>query len=223
MSPLRSSPLHAALTARQARFATLLGMPVAVQVSDADQARAATAGVIDVSCLDRVGLKGPRAAEWLAERGVPVPAQPNQWCATSRDELVARLARSEFLIEGGPGGMSVPALRAELRAGLDGVYPVWRQDCALMLTGSRIPELLVQTCNVDFAAQPVAEPAVTLAQMVGVSVTVLRHSLSGAPAWRVWCDYTAGTYLWETLVGIAEELGGGAAGITAAWPALQAG
>jgi sarcosine oxidase subunit gamma len=56
-----------------------------------------------------------------------------------------------------------------------------------------------------------------------VSVTVLRHSLSGAPAWRVWCDYTAGTYLWETLVGIAEELGGGAAGITAAWPALQAG
>lgn len=223
MNPLRSSPVHFALTARHARFATVLGMPAAVQVSDADAARAAAAGVIDVSCLERIGLKGPRAAEWLAERRVPVPAQPNQWCATSRDELVARLARSEFLVEGGPGGVAVPALREELRAGLDGVYPVWRQDCALMLTGSRIPELLVQTCNVDFAAQAMGEPVVTLTQMVGVSVTVLRHSLSGALAWRVWCDYTAGAYLWETLVGIAEELGGGPAGIGAAWPALQAG
>jgi sarcosine oxidase subunit gamma len=223
MNPLRSSPLHTALTARQARFAVVLGMPAAVQVSDSDAAHAATAGVIDVSCLERVGLKGPRAAQWLAERGVPVPPHPNLWCATPRQELVARLGRSEFLIEGGPGGVLVPGLRAELRAGLDGVYPVWRQDCALMLTGSRIPELLVQTCNVDFAAQPVGEPVVTLTQMVGLSVTVLRHSLSGAAAWRVWCDYTAGAYLWETLVGIAEELGGGPAGITAAWPALQAG
>jgi len=28
---------------------------------------------------DCIGLKGPRAAEWLASRGVAVPAAPNQW------------------------------------------------------------------------------------------------------------------------------------------------
>ena len=222
MTGFRTSPVHVRLVECHARFATVLGMPAAVEIGTADAQRVAVAAVVDVSCLDRTGLKGPGAAAWLAERGIPVPGQPNRWCASGEDGLVARLARTEFLLEGAGSSPLVPLARAGLRAGIEGVYPVLRQDCALLLAGERVPELLAQTCNVDLSGQDEAQAVVTLTQMVGVSVTILRQRLAGRAVWRVWCDYANGPYLWETLAGIAEELGGGPAGIAAAWPALGA-
>ena len=50
---------------------------------------------------DRLGLKGPRAADWLVTQGVDVPATPNTWTqseeAPAADALlVARLGTAEF-------------------------------------------------------------------------------------------------------------------------------
>jgi len=222
MNAPRSSALHTSLKARGARFDTLLDMPAAVQVADTDAQRAAALGIADVSCLRRIGLKGPRAGEWLSQRGVAVPADPNSWVPVEGG-LVARLARTEFLVEDGPGASTVTRIAGELESGLEGVYPVWRQDCALLLAGERVMDLLRETCNVDFASSAHAGEAVTLTQMVGVSVTVLRQQVGSRACHRVWCDYSAGVYLWETLTGIAEEMGGGAVGIAAVWPALVAG
>ena len=48
--------------------------------------------------------------------------------------------------------------------------------------------------------------------MAGVAVTVLHFPLDDHPCYRIWCDGTFGAYLWETLLEIATELGGGALG-----------
>ena len=90
------------------------------------------------------------------------------------------------------------------------MYPVLRQDAALIVGGSRLEELLRQTCNVNFRPLDPADRPVVLTSMVGVGVTVIPEVRKGLPAARIWCDGTYGHYLWETLLGIAVELGGGA-------------
>ncbi len=196
-------------------------MPLAAKLRDDRPDRSAKLGICDLSALPRIGLKGPGAADWLSARGVTVPGQPNTWSALEGGGAVARLARTEFLVEDGFSGKTVARLAPDLMPGSPGVYPVPRQDCALALTGELVNELLVQTCNVDFTAQTRDARVVTLTLMVGVSVTVLQQRLAGTDCWRLWCDGTSGPYLWETLTGIAAELGGGAVGFASAFPDAQ--
>ncbi len=209
---MRTSPLAVAVAGRKPELREVHGMPVPARFPGERDTWKATIGICDVSALVRAGLKGPGAEAWLAARNVPVPAAANSWTHAGGG-LVARLARTEFLIEDGCDDVAAARLRAELQAGEPGVYPVIRQDCALALAGAAVNELLVQTCNADFASQSAADSIVTLTQMVGVSVTVLRDDRGTVPCYRVWCDGTMGPYFWETLIGIAEELGGGPVGI----------
>lgn len=68
----------------------------------------------------RVGLKGPRAAEWLANHGIVAPPRPNSWAeqgsraAVEGPLLVARLGSSEFFLEA--GGVIDPAAGAGMAA-----------------------------------------------------------------------------------------------------------
>jgi len=162
--------------------------------------------VADLSQQPRFGCKGPGAAQWLAALGVPIPAVPNSACQLGSQGHVLRLSVTEFLIEGDAD--LVATLSAAPRAA--GVYPVLRQDACLLLTGSALPSLLLQTCNVNFAALDLNLSPVVLTSMVGVGVTVLPDNKNGSPCYRVWCDGSYGRYLWQTLCAIAEELGGGA-------------
>jgi sarcosine oxidase subunit gamma len=171
----------------------------------------------DASCLPRMGIKGPQAEAWLRGQGIAVPEGVNTWTHTPEGAVVARLARSEFFIEDKPGGGSVDPLRAALAASA-GVYPVLRQDAALALAGERLHELLMQTCNVDFKGWAPDQRAVVMTSMAGVSVLVLWYELRGVPVYRIWCDGTFGPYLWETLLEIAREEGGGAVGFQAMFP-----
>jgi sarcosine oxidase subunit gamma len=173
--------------------------------------QATLVSIADLSLLPRFGCKGPGAAEWLSALGVAIPSAPNS--ALSMGELrVLRLGNTEFLAEG--DSVVVAKLQAAPRG--PGVYPVLRQDAVLLLAGSRANDLLLQSCNVNFAAiKPNPDPnlsPVVLTSMVGVGVTVMPENKSGAMVYRIWCDGTYGLYLWRTLCAIAEELGGGAVG-----------
>jgi len=188
-TPLPLSPVHDLLPATPARFSA----------ADADPL-----SIADLSTLARTGVKGPGAAAWLAALGLPLPSEANSWLALDDGGLVARLGNSEYLIEGKPE--LVEPLLLAFRG--PGVYPVLRQDASFALRGSRLDQLLLQVCNVDFRSLQTAPHQVVLTSMAGVGVTVLRMGGSAQPVYRLWCDGTYGLYLWETLVGIAEELGG---------------
>jgi sarcosine oxidase, subunit gamma len=186
-------------------------MQIAERFGAQDETRVRSAGIADVSHLYRMGFKGQGVAAWLAEQDLPVPQQPNTWAPLANGGLVARLGLTEYLIEDGISGRSSaklahrePALR---------VYPVLRQDLALVLCGEAIDELLLQTCNVNFRALDLAARPVVLTSMAGVAVTVLPGERLGRPYYRLWADGTYGVYLWETLAGIAAELGGGPVGL----------
>lgn len=182
-----------------AEIATLL--PAAAQ-----HAASASLGLADASLTPRHGCKGPGATAWLEGLGLPIPTATNSWLPLDGGGLIARLGFTEYLIEG-PADL-IARLAATPRTA--GVYPVLRQDAALLLGGARLDELLRQTCNVNFRPLDLAARPVVLTSMVGVGVTVIPEQRNGLPFVRVWCDGSYGHYLWETLLGIAVELGGGA-------------
>lgn len=169
-----------------------------------DQQGTATLWMVDRSITPRFGCKGPSAGEWLAAQGLPVPAPANSWVEIHNGRI-ARLGRSEFLVEG-PETI-VSRLKSSPRA--DGVYPVLRQDLALALGGQAARNLFAQTCSVNFAAMDPAAHPVVLTSMVGVGVVVIPEQIQGVPHFLLWADCTYGPYLWKTLLGIAKELGGG--------------
>lgn len=206
-TPRRLSAVHNLLAPLKPQWGLAHGMQYARHCNGEDAHRAVL-GLADLSHLPRSGAKGPQAAAWLASRGLPVPARPNSWLRQD-GTLIARLGASEFLVEGTAAATLTHATRAP------GVYPVLREDCALALLGPRLPDLLAQTCNVNFAALDLAIQPVVLTSMAGVTVTVLPHAHDGAPFYRVWCDYSYGPYLWRTLLDIVRALGGGAVGAEA--------
>lgn len=160
--------------------------------------------IADCSAAPRFGCKGRGAAAWLADAGLPVPAEPNTWAPLDDGGRVARLGMTEFLVE--TDASVVAALAARARTA--GVYPVLRQDLAVELAGEHLPELMAQTCNVNLAALDLARRPVVLTSMAGVAVILAPGEEAGRPACRLWCDGTYGHYLWETIVGIAVELVG---------------
>ena len=166
-----------------------------------------------------MGVKGPQAEQWLRSHSVDVPKDVNAWVCGADGVLVSRLARSEFFLEDRFGGAAVERLRQTLQPG-PGVYPVTREDAALVLAGEAATDLLVQTCNVDFQAWAPDQQTVVMTSMAGVSVLVLWHPLDGKRCYRIWCDGTVGPYLWETLLAIARELGGAAVGLQSLFPQL---
>jgi sarcosine oxidase subunit gamma len=210
-APVSLSPIHDALLARRPLWSDAGAMPAVLSFDGNDAQRATVAGIADLSQLPRTGAKGPGAADWLAGLDLPVPAKPNSWNMLPDGGLVARLGLTEYLVEG--DAFAVGALSQSGR--VPGVYPVLRQDASFALCGARINELLLQTCNVDFRTLD-AEPAkLIMSSMAGVGITILAIRTGDQPCYRLWCDGTFGLYLWDTLVGIAEELGGGCIGLDA--------
>jgi len=212
MKASRLSPVHDRLAALAPCWGLIDGMAVAETVTPDDAARARVLALADLSYLRKAGFKGPQAATWLGGLGVPVPAEFNTWNELAGGGLIARLAVSEFFIEDAPGGGRAAELaRAQPPAG---VYPVLRQDAGFALAGARVHELLLQTCSFDFAGLGESDCSAVMTSMTGVSVLVVRQRRQ-PPCYRIWCDATFAPYLWDTLLEIAAELGGGPVGSTA--------
>ncbi len=176
----------------------------------------------------RLGLKGPRAAEWLVAEGIVLPAAPNTWAAgTGADALlVARLGQSEFFLEGDTAAATLQRLARSLNGRLPGVYPVLREDWGFNLGGEGVHDVLAQVCNVNFAAlQPDSLPVI-MTLMIGVAVLVVPaagdgatgHDAAGQGAgerrYRIWCDPTYGEYFADSLGTVVNECGGRYTGVS---------
>ncbi|NHC38065.1 methylglutamate dehydrogenase [Scytonema millei] len=207
-TPLRLSPIHDSLQSLNGAWRDINGMPSLVTLPG-DRQSASVLGIADLSFLTRFGVKGANAAEWLADRGLPIPDRPNTWHSLPAGGIVARLGLTEFLIEDSLNSAISPQLATTCKSPPAKVYPVLRQDLALGLVGDRVNDLLRQTCSFNFQALSLSDRPVVLTNAIGVAVTVIP---SDGDYYRIWCDRTFGTYFWQTLIQIATELGGGAIG-----------
>ena len=174
--------------------------------------------IIDLSSLNRFGVKGAGAANWLTEQGIALPERPNSWLPLSQGGsqggLVARLGLSEFLIEDDGTGQTAWNLNQQLNQSQSfpaKVYPVLRQDFAIALWGDAVYDLLAQTCSINVRALVQAEQPVVITSMIGVAVTLIPDERASQPFYRLWCDRTFSDYVRRTLLDIITELDGGIA------------
>ena len=167
----------------------------------------------------RVGLKGPRAPEWLEELGCVLPALSNSWRAIhdQSDSIIARLGSTEFFLEESLPGAFVAQVSDALRAPVEGVYSVLREDRAFVLSGIEADDVLAQVCNVEFKRVSRSERHVVMTMMIGIAVLVIpqdgkwgqspfsdEQEMGIVPAanggcYRIWCDPSYGDYLWSSL------------------------
>jgi sarcosine oxidase, subunit gamma len=166
---------------------------------------------------DRLGLKGPRAAQWLTAHGIVLPTAPNTWAHAGETFaadalLVARLGTAEFFLEEEIGGTTLRRISPPLDEQIPGVYPVLREDWSFHLGGERVHEVLEQVCNVNFAALSLDTRPLIMTLMIGVAVLIVPQSAGNAEAterrYRIWCDPTFGPYLGESLGAVVNECGG---------------
>lgn len=203
--PLRVSPLTDVQAARAARWVDIEDMPSVAAFVGENERHLDVVVLGDLSFRRRTGVKGPGAAAALADAGLATPARPNSWCR-SEGAIVARLGLTEYLVEDSSGSAAVSRVLS-MPVGPD-VYPVPRYDAALVVAGPQAPDLFRQTCAVDISTLD-SSGALVLTSMVGVGVTVAAVMTPAGVSYRIWCDGTYGGYLWETLCGVAEEMGGG--------------
>jgi sarcosine oxidase subunit gamma len=183
---------------------------------------------------ERVGLKGPRAAEWLAQSGIELPPAPNTWVGLAEAApalLVARLGSAEYFLEEAAPGTTLQRIAQSLHehpdgGGPPGVYPVLREDSAFILGGAGVHDVLAQVCNVNFAALSLDSRPLVMTLMIGVAVLVLPQRAAGDPSaasgrpgaeerrYRIWCDPTFGPYLSASLGGVVIECGGRYTGVS---------
>lgn len=207
----RLSPIDDSLQSLNGSWREINSMPCLWALPD-DPDYSSQLGIADLSCLTRFGVKGANAAEWLADQSLPIPDCPNTWQPLSEGGMIARLGLTEFLIEDSLNSAIAPRLTAVCQSAPARVYPVLRQDLALAVIGDRVHHLLRQTCSFNFQALSLRDRPVILTSLIGVAVTVIPGERKGQPFYRIWCDGTFGSYVWQTLVGIATEFAGGAIG-----------
>ena len=164
----------------------------------------------------RFGLKGSQAAAELLQAGLSVPDQPNTWAPLhagdpAQESIVGRLGSMEFFIEEGGDAPGIARLEPLVARGVTGVYPVLREDCALVLGGPAAGEVLAQVCNVNLPALDTAARPLVMTLMIGVGVLVLPQATRDGTIYRIWCDPSLGAYLRQSLEEIITRISTGSA------------
>ena len=218
-SPIRLSPVHGELKHLHPRWAEIDGMPAALHFGDraAEQDRARRLGLCDASALPRLEVKGPNAAVFLEAHHIALPSGIFHVLPLGSGGVIARTGGAAFFLEDGPQGSLVATLAEELESPGPGVYPAPRADAALLLSGPRAADVLLQTCGYDFRRPG---PELVMTCVAGVSASVLHRTITDLGAYQLWVDGTFGAYLWETLLEIVRELGGEAVGLSVFFPEL---
>jgi len=211
---IQPTPIAYALKHLTPQMVVLNGMEVAMRFGDdaTENRNNQTLGICDVSCLSRFAVKGVNAAQWLEKNKLVIPAMANSWNSHKSGALTLRLGGNEFLIEDAPDGNVCAALRS---ADTDtGIYRVARRDAAFVLSGNKVLSLLSELCALDLSEKALGDDALVITQVAGISATIIRQSIQHLPVYRLWCDGTYGAFIWDTMLEIAVEHGGGAVGFS---------
>ena len=212
---IQLSPVAHAQASEKVKWTVINGMKTAVEFTNLpeEEARRKILGISDVSCLSRFGLKGSGAAQWLNKHGIEIPNRPNSWMTYNQNTLILRMGSSEFLLEDNLTGSTCNKLAAD-SVRVESVYKVPRADASFIVSGSELQNLFSEICSLDLSDKSLSENDLMMTQIAGISATVIRQALKGEQIYRIWCDGTYGSYMWQVLTEIANELGGGAVGLS---------
>ncbi|MCI0628323.1 MAG: hypothetical protein L0387_42845 [Acidobacteria bacterium] len=218
-SSVRRSPVHDALEDLNPKWAQIHNMKVPLRFNDAarENKLKTELSICDMSCLPKMGVRGPESLAWLAQAGIPAPERIYGWRLLGDSGLVIRTDRHEVFLEDGLTSHRISELEPQLQSRPSGVYLVCRQDASFLLSGAKCNSVLRETCGVDFSRPP---DGLVMTRVAGASCMVLPVQVEGTSAFRLWLDPSYGLYLWEAILEIVRHHGGDAIGLDAFYPSF---
>ena len=201
-APVRRSPAHRAHAALGASWETQAGweIPAAYRdgVAEAEFLRRSVA-IIDITARGKIDIRGKVGASLSA----------------AGDSLIARVSPDWALVLTEPGGEEI--LTTKLAASADEqemVTDATHAYAGYALVGPKLAELFSWTTSWDpTTLDPGQATGASIAEISGVMV---RRDGSTV---ELYVSSEFGRYAWDTLISVAQGLGGGPAG----WKALRAG
>jgi sarcosine oxidase subunit gamma len=184
-------------------------------------------GLADLSPLPRLGVKGPGTAEWLAGKGLQVPAESNQAVRQQSGVLAARLAPSELLLLGDLSGdpAALDAIAAAWRAEPQSPEPPERPRGFLLprqhshfwfvLSGDCTAGMFAKICGVDLRPGKFANGRIAQTSMARMNAVVIRDDQGGVLAYHMLGDSASAEYLWDCLLDAMAEFDGAPVGLAA--------
>jgi hypothetical protein len=218
---IQRSPLQAWHQARCDDWCQLgdTSLPRHFTESASEMAAAAELALCDLSGSPLVEIKGPSASLWLTTHDLPIPQKIYDVTRLDERAWILRTGGDEFLLRGLPGA-TIAELTPHLPpAGFhDRILTTHRQDALLLLSGSRLAELISQTCALDF--NQLETDRVYLSRVATVNCGLMKDRLGTCPVCWLWVDPSYSLDLWSQLVQIVDELGGQVIGAGCFYPEL---
>ncbi len=172
---------------------------------DLEAHQSGEAALFDNSLWSKFAVKGPSAAEWLRDQGVPIPDRTYDTNRPSAGDLVVRTGGDEFVIQSEREKGLADRIQ-EAYAGGDGAWPYPHEAATFVLSGPHAPGVLLQTCSVNFASEPIDRIVYT--RVAGVSCAILPEPRETKTTYRLWVPASYATYLAEVLLEIIVDLAG---------------
>lgn len=174
--------------------------------------------ILDLSELNRIGLRGRPVEAILSQKGIGFPEKPNQFVVAESGALIARLGTTECWVMDNPLAETGLIKSLQIRANSEqDCYPLYCQHSHawFALTGKFLPELMAKICGVDLRAESFPEGAIVQTSIARVSGIIIHHSINGIPVFSILSDSSSAEYLWHALLDAMQEYTGKPAGLSA--------
>lgn len=213
--PKRLSCLHSQHQNSAARLELRTGWVVPqVYTTSAEETAALRdrVGLIDISALGKLSLKGAKADGIITANLGESPTQPGEVIAViSTRLLVAKLTADELLILTPPGAeqKTSASLEAEI-ASQNTFVSIINQTSELVglsVAGPKSTRVLRKLCPLDFNDTDFSHLHVAQSSFAKTRATIIRRDQGEIPAFELFADRSYGGYLWDTILDAGQEFG----------------
>lgn len=174
--------------------------------------------LLDLSGLQRTGLRGKKAEQVLVQENLPFPSKPNQFELSDEGAIVARLGSTECWVFDNPlkpvAGLGMLDIRAMNEPDC---YPLYCQHSHawFALTGLYLPELMAKICGVDLRDEAFPSGAIVQTSVARVGAIILHQMVDDIPMFSILSDSSSAEYLWHALLDAMQEFEGKPVGLAA--------
>ena len=213
---IRRSPVYRLNEAAGARFATYADTTLVADYGDpaveSDAAR--RLGLCDLSVLPRIGFKGAGTLDWLASRGVNLPAATNFADAQADGCTAAQLGPQEILVLSDIAGGSslVGNLEADWHASDQAVrgYPVPRRETHawFRICGDRGAAMFAKMSAIDLRPHRFDNHRLTQTSIARATGIIIRNDVGNVLAYDLLVEWTMADYYVPVLLDAMAEFEG---------------
>lgn len=220
-SAIRRSQLYHLQRDEGAKFAQYKDAIVIKQFNEGEEKQLKSLAMIDLSTFPRFGFKGMHTQQWLAERGVVLPEQPNKAVKQCDGSLVARLSEQEHLILSDFERHDTLAESLEASWSIQSdvmCYSLPRRDSHswLYLSGEHVRSMLAKVCGIDLRATEFASGQIAQTSIARINSILIRDDLnSQITGFHLLCDSSSVIFVWQSLLDAMAEFDGKPVGLQA--------